>query len=541
MKRDYTEIKHQLEYFYLIPTDKIVSLISKELSNNKSTDPDSKLQIIFKHVFNSASLYYDFILVDGIHTLFKENPGAELRRGLCQLIYLSLQNNCILNAFFDELALQSRPVKLSAKNISIIKGNIIDIVNQNSNIHHLRGDVDSQFFNNRKGIYKKDYDKNIYTNRIISSLNVRKQQNAIFPIEILQYISPAVAFLFMEDACCKFGRSINSSSNIFDKYNTLWEKSNDKLNAYSKPIDKLIFQSEMEVIFGFSFFSHICKQIEQINKMTTSENKGLKDLEGQALLDIILQLANLPLFFGKDLLFRYICYSFLESQHVEPLYFEESAKEVAEMLPPPLPKPQQVYNGLALMNDFLQILSSLSLPVLFSLWNVVIHELIQRNILLEDIMSIYEKYLTNNFDTLIYSSDCLSDEKIVELSNECFRQRTKLHNDLLCHYLCTEEAPGNSMSKCITPNMTSPSSKGSIQQLLCRYCNIDSLKNFRAPSFFLTNNELCSYSPLSHIITSLQYHSDSYNSHSAFRIKSFLISHRKIIFDYLFSTGIHYS
>lgn len=538
--KNYTELKGQLKYFYLIPVDQIIATLTEELLNIKDHDSDQIISIIFKHVFNGASFYYDFIDANINHTFFNENYGTNLRRGLCHLIYLALQNNCILNAFFEELALKSEPVKLSAKNVASIKNVIMDMINQTPNMKLLKGEVDSQFFNNRKEIYKKDLETRNYTNKIINALNISHSQTEPFPIEILQYISPVASFLFMEDSCCKFGRSVNSK-NILDKYNTLCRKSQRQCVNYHNPIDKLIFQSEMEIIFGFSFLSYIYNQIEFIHQITLRENKSLKDLEGQQFTNIILQIANLPLFSGKDCLFRYICFSFLNSANIDFTYLEESANKIATLLPPPLPRTQQVQNGLTLMNHFFEILGSISLPVLFSLWNVVVHELIQNNTLPENILSIYSEYLINNVDTLIYKSDCLSDKDICQISTECLRESKSIDNSLLRRYIHTDEKYDSFDQHLLSQHNISTYSKEIMNQLICGYCNIDSLTELRAPLFFLTGDDLASYSSLSNFITSLQYNSDSFDNLEYYRRKSFLINHKKSIFEYLFTTDTSYT
>ena len=65
--------------------------------------------------------------------------------------------------------------------------------------------------------------------------------------------------------------------------------------------------------------------------------------------------------------------------------------------------------------------------------------------------------------------------------------------------------------------------------LICSYCSIHSLKEFRAPLFFLSGDNLASYSSLSSFIASLQYKSDDFDKPNYYRRKAFLISHRKSI------------
>lgn len=86
--KNYTEIKGQLKYFYLIPVDQIIAVLTEELLTMKDYDNNQIISIIFKHVFNGASFYYDFIDANINHTFFNENYGTNLRCGLCHLIYL---------------------------------------------------------------------------------------------------------------------------------------------------------------------------------------------------------------------------------------------------------------------------------------------------------------------------------------------------------------------------------------------------------------------------------------------------------------------
>jgi len=75
-----------------------------------------------------------------------------------------------------------------------------------------------------------------------------------------------------------------------------------------------------------------------------------------------------------------------------------------------------------------------------------------------------------------------------------------------------------------------------IQQLIQSYCNIQMLKESRAPFFFLTKSELSEYSPLTPLIKSLSADEDFIlKGKSNAEENSFLIRHRNDLFYYLFS------
>lgn len=526
--------KHQLEYFYLIPVDEIVSKIRSEISDPRTTDVKLLFDVIFKHVYTGAAYYYDFIEKENTHTFLGEEGTAKLRSGLCQLLYFTLENNCILNDCFNKLALSSAPIEFSAKNLPIYEKSITALFSKPTNSEKLKGDVDSQFFNNRKNVYKRNLQDDNYISAVIDALNISENRDNLFPINTLQYIMPAMSFLFMEDISSKFGRSLNKKNQMLDKYKDLWKKYIEKKDRYSSTIDQLIFQSEMENIFGFSFWRTIYPWLKTIHEMESSESKSLKDLEGQPFLRIILQISNLPLFYGKPLFFRYICYAFTSSKSIDSSYFNESPKEVMSIIPPAPPKAVQIVNGLDLMNKFCQILSSVSLPVLFSLWNVVLSELEQQNFFDKKLIDIYFEYLESN--NKIPAFDNISDEQLLAYFNECMKKDIPFDNSFLRTHLPTAEI-GNIDPQDIFPYDMPVSLRESMQQLIFSYCNIDSLKKQRFPSLFFTLDELSTYSPISQLITSLQYHPESYNEHSTFNEKTFLINHRNsCLFHYLCST-----
>lgn len=545
----YMLMKHQLEFFYHIPVDQIVTSVMKELSILKNT-PSILLETIFKHVFEGAKYYYDFIDSNNVHTFFNEDPYDKRRKGLCGLIFLSLQNNCILDAFFDELAYNSNPITISGKNQPLIEKNIMNLIFSSDSRKLLKGETQLQQFNNRKNIFKHNSETDIYINRIVESLNIPSDtQKDGMPIETLQYVAPVANFLFAEDTCTKFGHSLIDKKNILQKYGNLakvyykaFQKEDPQNDGtkYSCPIDQLIFESEMEAVFGFSFFRSISSDLERIHMMSSADKKSLKDLEGQQFIKIILQAANLPLFFDKMLFYRYICYSYSISKNIDYSYFNESAKEIATMSPGSRSKFYQVNTGLDLMHNFLRILSSVSIPLLYSLWKTVIHELDKKGQFAKlKPKDMYTKYLTDNYYSLTYDYGRFTDEELLTLGNYSFGPEKK-NSRRLCEYIKDKTANRPDTTKNISKDESifpkiSKDTKNSLQQLILSYCNIDSLREMRFPFFFLRKEECAVYSPLSKMINSLQYYPEHIDKHEYLHKKDFLINYRKILFRYLCS------
>lgn len=539
----YIIMKHQLESFYLIPVDQIVDSIMKETPTAKD-EPSDLLEKIFKHIFQGAAHYYDFIDINCSHSFFNENYGDYKIMGLRQLIYLALLNNCILDDFLDELSYCSDPIEISAKNQPLIKMGIMNLIFQSNPHEHLKGEVNSQQFYNRKNIFMGNLNTDIYINKIIESLNIPDDaQKDKFSIRTLQYAAPAAIFLFAEDKATKFGKSLSNKKNVIQCYNSLAQK---YYNVFLEPncnadstIDQLIFKSEMEAIFGFSFFRSISSSIEAIHNMPATEEKSLKMLEGQQFINIIQQIANLPLFFNKLLFYKYICHAFLASKSISYNYFEESAKEIATRIPDPQSEFYQVSTCQNLMNHFIQILSSLSIPLLYSLWKTVIHELINRKWLAEPKVDIYKKYLVNNYSSIVYDYSTLTDEDLLKFRTDFLFPKKKLNANRFCEYIKPKTDIQANTEKCISKNepiflAVSKYTKDIMQQLLLSYCKIDSLKEKRFPFFFLPKDECAAYSPLSRLISSLQLHPEHHSAHE-YHKDDFLVDYRKILFKYLAS------
>lgn len=360
------------------------------------------------------------------------------------------------------------------------------------------------------------------------------------PITTLQYLSPLANFLFTEDHCKKFSTLLNNHKNISYIYNKLWNCYLDQLKQYSKTIDKIIFESEINAIFGFSFFNSVFKTIEQIHNTSVSKEKNLKDLEGQLFNNIILQSARLPLFFNKELFLKYACIAFLYAPQIDYSYFEQSAKYGMFRIDSSASKEQQVIVCLDLMRKFFQILYSVTIPVLYSLWEVVIYELRQKKLPLSLNMDIYINYLSNNYDCINYSYNFIPDSIISEWGTPHFTSKNFLNNRILLDYIKKNPYEYNKTTDSqhkvidsIFPTICSNYSLEVIEQLIQSYCSMNSLKEFCFPFFFLTNEGLISYSPLSKLIESFLY--DNRDSKMPIGKENFLIKYKNNLFEYLFS------
>lgn len=533
-------MKYQLQYFYLFNVDQIVNSIIEKISGKNMDSPDL-LEVIFKQVFQEvshrSSRYGSFLDLDSSSIFFGEDRSDYQIRGIFQLMYLTLQNNCILNAFFHELACNSSSITITGKNEPSIKHSITDMIHG----HHrknLPGEVRSQFFDSRKKILNSNKDS--YAAAIINDMN-NDNGGATdkFHISALQYLAPTANFLFTEDSCTKFSTSLKNNKYVIDNYNKVWNTFQEQQNNYSTNMDKLIFESEINAVFGFSFFYSILKYVNKIHSINLSEEKTLKDLEGQPFFEIILQASNLPLFFNKEVFLKYTCYAFLNSRNLDYSYFEESANSVMTRSATLLPKQQQILNCLNLMRRFFQILNTITIPLLYSLWEVVINELSQKHNQFSVIMDVYENYLSYNYASINYNYFNFPDNLLCEWGHPKFTLDHYLDNQLLDGYIkespyqYVEKISDGRKVKCIL----SPNNKYTaevITWLIKSYCNINTLEEQRFPFFFLPKKELMNYSPLTKFITQLLDTQTSTGGTLPAK-EAFFISHRNALYEYLFA------
>lgn len=543
----YTIMKYQLQYFYLINVDQLVDSITNKIKG-KDLDASNLLELIFEQVFTAItgkdSGYGDILNINSYHILFNEDRTNKQIRGLFQLMYLTLQNNCILNSFFHELAFKSQLITITGKHVPLITKDIINMILNDTHRKNIPGEVDSQFFDRRKNIYKSD--KNTYHATILNTMNTANgQHDGNLPINVLQYLSPLANFMFIEDKCAKFCRSLNNEKDIITKYNNLWNTFEEQKKNYAPNIDKLIFESEINSVFGFSFFPSILKCVAEIYNSSLSDKKNFKDLEGQPFNEIILQAANLPLFNNKEIFLKYVCYAFINSPSIDYSYFEESAKAFMIRNIQPQAKQQQVLNGLDLMRKFFLILDYITIPLLYSLWEIVIDELNRKNSAILVNTNTYISYLSDNYASFNYSYFNFSEELLNDWGrNSLLSADFHLSNHDLVKFIPNnptidtekpEKEVTNSKNKYILSPYSPKVPLETTGKLIKSYCNIQALKK-RVPFFFLSKDEIQNYSPLSNFIEFLLTDNPHYTGATP-RVaeEAFFISHRKAIYEFLFS------
>lgn len=539
----YQMIKKQIESFYLISVDQIVDSITEKL-HGREIDNSLLLETIFQSVFNGTLLYNDFLTPDSTNTFFNETIHHKCIRGIQQLLYIVLQNNCILNAFFHEIASESSETEITAKYEPSITKAILDIVNKQFNYKNLPGEARSQLFESRKRAIKplmKSADKHYVADIFKFLNNTTNQSPNTLPISTSQYLAPIANFLFTENDCVKFSSLLSDSKSIIQKYNKIWTIYTPHKDNYISIIDKLIFESEINAIFGFHFFNCISTYIDEIHELPLFGGKSIKNLEGHPFLNIILQAANLPMFFNKELFLKYACCAFLNSPQTDFTYFEESSNAVMTRTTFNLSNQQQTLNGLNLMRRFFQILDSVTLPLLFSLWEVVIYKLNHERNLTKINMDVYEKYLSDHYASISYSYCHLPNDIIHKLGDHYFTLNNRVNNTLLRDYVtkyphtCTETKYNNKKIECIIPPTISKYTSESINYLIKAHCDIHALKEKRVPLFFCNENELSDYSPLSKLISSILYTGNSSDNQLSIEKEAFLKKRQRNLYEYLSS------
>ncbi|MCD8083565.1 MAG: hypothetical protein LUE86_08720, partial [Clostridiales bacterium] len=228
--------------------------------------------------------------------------------------------------------------------------------------------------------------------------------------------------------------------------------------------------------------------------------RSLKQLEGQIFYDIINQAANLPLFFNKSIFLKYACSVFTNLPSISNQYFEDNASIYVRRLPSKdLPDEQRRIVFFDLAQKFFFILEKITIPVLYTLWDVVIYNLNEKAPQSFFDKNALESYLSQNFTAII--SDCFSipDKEILGWGNGIVFNK-RIDSKLLSDYFANSN---DNTEDSVLPKYLSQYPKQTMQYLIHSYCNADTFCKKRAPFIFPQNSAQKENSLLSPLINSI--------------------------------------
>ena len=420
--------KYKLKYYYWIDLDGLIENIRHQLNRKKGETGFHIFHCIFNAIYRSpdCSRYFKFLTSESSFN-FSAIRNKKFLSGCHYIFETILENHCILYGFYQTLRQNpGREIRISAKTAKEREeepiGQYDNTLAQNYNKYKHR-------FQKYCGSYSYQYLKNRHC----------LSETTEFPVAF-EYNEPVARFLFTQPTIRTFDANIGKPSSL-KYYQTLFceikrfqngwkDKNNDycrncfgeickcsRKNTQKLPqVDSLTFEYSTEYLYGFSFFRSVFELLTYIyNKVAYTSNSPkstckkhpilyhpefrimLENLSGDPTLDLISQVASLPIVYNRYFFLQYILYNIISSEKLERDISPLSRRALFEHLPgTPSSNFYLIEDGLFRAGEYVQRIHYLVLPLLEDLWSVITHELPEIN------LQTYEEYIDTNTDILSF-------------------------------------------------------------------------------------------------------------------------------------------
>lgn len=417
-----------LKYFYLIDTERLAEKVTERLYKDNPTEPDDIFQIMYSEINETCKPYLEFTYSANS---FNRADGYDIYPAQIQILNETLKNHCILHGF-------QSAVKGKADETLQIRG---------KNHEQLRhGYFGGEHFKDKPSPVLDEYapDKTIsmyyngYKHRFLDHLDSYSysilKKSSIGPCKdfptVQSYDGNWGCFIFTDRHVFTLDKNISDhSSAIITNYEKLlkasvqWCKTNGLL-----PEDRFLFDSAMEQIYGFRFFSYAAKLLNRVcTDSPSSANSGItyKDLEGSALLNVIQQTARLPVAYNHSVFLEHAICSVMHSKYLKDLEYQEKPNSLfSHTSREPAPTLLLVTSGLEQIRKYLQKLKHIALPLLENVWDSLTDKLNNGDSRFSISMDAYRAYVKSNLAAMAqdYSHYFESDETL-----------RHFQPDFLCH------------------------------------------------------------------------------------------------------------
>lgn len=440
---DITEKDARLRYFYLIDTNSLAQKVSDKLE--PTADPKTLFDLIFRQMEQSCERYLNFVWSPNS---FNNSGKPDIYSN--PILRIVLKHHCILHGFLSAVEKDSQNrdcIKISgAKDTMLHCGYFYTnfyrekptYMPDNYNVEAI--DSLPQVYNQYKNRFNKYSDS--YSYKIL--INHCQDFCNNFP-NVSRYEGSWACFIYTMPEVLTLNRTIgnfqNPQSKTPGKYNkSLIKYYNNLFSCYKKWYyqnnltleDKILFESAMEPIYGFRFFFYASKLIHKIHTAPIHDTDlTYKDLEGTAMLKLILQAAQLPIIYNRSVFLEHAIRSVLSSQFLKSQNYQESSCILFTRLSKKaVPKELLSLSGMEHIRIYLQKLTYVALPLLEDIWDVIIYKL-NHNSSSKDKFCInidtYRSYLTENYMAIAsdyswyFEKD--SEEQMSEFSQDSFYEK----------------------------------------------------------------------------------------------------------------------
>lgn len=444
------EKKYRLKYLYLINIDDALSTIkeSKEYKNFCSSESTALFHRIFDVIFSASSMYNKFL--DYQNPYFNNFLGIpsqeDLYRKRLILLKLCLRNHCILHGFFSSLHKECNNSDYSSLTAPYDLWNKMGYYES----HHktskdFRIDSKLDIYQNYYSTYQKRFNENViegkYSTHIITNCEkIDKNNKHVIP----PYLRNPLTLLYKNFKFATIDRllqNISPSKNFLAHYSDLFSVCTEYEKKYNNINDQFLIHNFFEYAYGFHVLRHICKILTEINLSASSFSETIqpKDLEGEALNNILTSFMRCPLVYSRSFLLD-LTYKTILASDLSKAYLEHDANVRISYADTDIftdDKIKKTLRALSLMDDFIKTINNYTIPLLEDLWDVIISEInnnaSKNNSETNDDssknnseinsnpkklivnLSDYERYLNKYRNILTLDYSCLTDSDI----NEC--------------------------------------------------------------------------------------------------------------------------
>lgn len=424
---------YRLKYLFLIDIDTLRdSLLSspKYIAYKADTDNTEKLKElfddIFENIFKISKMYNQFLDSNTpyFHTILGIPPegGDSHYKSNLEKMKSSLFHHCLTHGFLTTLKKTFCDIsKLNGPNDSFNQKPFFEYLHtapmtENANDCYQKSRAHYKALDTRCEKY--------YSKTCLDTLCKKEPttHHATYIFLSPIYFKNITRFLLREPSVKNFDRALlnaSSSFRFFSRYEELYSAYWKCFNKLKNPKDTFLFQTAFEYLYGFSTIENISAFLAEIyDTKTDSDSFTLKDLEGQQLLHVIVDVLNCPLVHSRSDFFKFACNTLTVSD-LEKCYlkFDKFIATARSNKNISLEKSERISLAYTLLNDFFQTLNHFTIPILEDLWDYAISEL-EKDICAESIHFTADKYepfctLLKQTKDSIETSSCMNAPKYV--------------------------------------------------------------------------------------------------------------------------------
>lgn len=438
-----------LKYFYLIDSDLIVKELKSTFSAEQAhVDYNSMIESIFhtafEKIFDFSSLYNEYIDPNsGGASAFFGEPGCKslpqtrllsygnTLRCFLTFLKLSLRNHCITQGFFYSLSqIQQTSLSLSAKTDEYLKAGYFEkpyYQKENCTEPTL-----AQFYNSKFKSFKK-LGANNFLERILKDCHC--DINTYAPNDRIEKLSTVIKvpsvykhwiyFVFHNDNVKNISRNLakKNQKSLSNHYKNLFIDFNKKEKEFNKKSDKFIFRTLGEYYFGFSTINYSDTLLKQIHN-PSEEYEYLKWYRGEILDNILIKLSCCPMPYTRHLFLSYAFAALRYNEDVKCNYLSLHANEAFRLFTVGTASSIEISSakGLTLIPEYFNTLNNITLPILSSLWIIVLNKLVSNK---DSLMEYYNSYIESHYELLTANFSSFLKCEIKEMKSCYFEKGNK--------------------------------------------------------------------------------------------------------------------